>query len=78
MTDFGALDEVELDSARIEHIREALEQGNPLRVKSLLAPLHAADIADLLEQIDPDERRALLARSMARCSRNSTRRSARR
>lgn len=60
MTDFEAPEEVELDSARIEHIRAALDQGDPLRVKSLLEPLHAADIADLLEQIDPDERRDLL------------------
>lgn len=60
MTDFEALEEVELDSARIEDIREALGQRDPLGIKALLAPLHAADIADLLEQIDPDERRDLL------------------
>ena len=60
MTEFEVPEEVDLDSARIEQIRAALERSDRARVIDLLEPLHAADVADLLEQIDPDERRDLL------------------
>jgi len=39
----------------------AVERGDSGALTALLEPLHAADIADLLEQIDSADRRALLA-----------------
>lgn len=60
MSEIEAVEEVELDTARVEDIREAVADGDRERIARLLEPLHAADIADLLEQIDPDERRDLL------------------
>lgn len=53
-------DEV-LDQPRIDAVLAAVEAGDRGGVDSLLDPLHAADIADLLEQIGPTDRRALLA-----------------
>ena len=53
-------DEV-LDQPRIDAVLAAVEAGDREGVDSLLDPLHAADIADLLEQIGPSDRRALLA-----------------
>lgn len=58
-------DEVEeelmgLDPARVEAILDAVERADTDGLTDLMAPLHAADIADLLEQIGPSERRALL------------------
>ena len=38
-------------------ILEALEQDDAVRLQALTVPLHAADIADLLEQIAPAQRR---------------------
>lgn len=49
-----------LDPERVEAILEAVEAGDSLRLSDLMAPLHAADIADLLEQISSGDRRALL------------------
>ena len=49
-----------LDPARIAAILDAVDVRNTARLSDLLAPLHAADIADLLEQISPSERRSLL------------------
>lgn len=46
---------------RLEAILAAVEAGNMDRLTALLEPLHAADIADLLEQIGTASRRALLA-----------------
>ncbi len=54
-------DDVVLDDRRTEAVLEALEAGDAGRVDALLDPLHAADVADLLEQIAPSERQALLA-----------------
>lgn len=53
-------DEV-LDSPRIDAVLAAVEAGDRAAVDALLEPLHAADIADLLEQIGGADRRALLA-----------------
>ena len=50
-----------LDRATVEAVLEAVETGEAAPVAALLEPLHAADIADLLEQISPSQRRALLA-----------------
>jgi magnesium transporter len=52
-------DEV-LDSPRIDAVLAAVEAGDRAAVDALLEPLHAADIADLLEQIGGSDRRALL------------------
>ncbi len=44
----------------IESIRAAIEAGDREKVAELVAPLHEADIADIIEQISPAERRALI------------------
>jgi magnesium transporter len=49
-----------LQSGRLEAILDAVDLGDAPRVAALLAPLHAADIADVLEQIGGANRRALL------------------
>lgn len=49
-----------LDPARIAAILEAVAARETRPLSDLMAPLHAADIADLLEQISPSERRSLL------------------
>jgi len=50
-----------LESSAVDKILECVEQGSQARLVALLDPLHAADIADLLEQIKPDERQSLVA-----------------
>jgi len=47
--------------ADLDAIRLAVEAGQADRLVDLLEPLHAADIADLLEQMRPTERRILLS-----------------
>ncbi|MGB5560501.1 MAG: magnesium transporter [Paracoccaceae bacterium] len=49
-----------LDKRDVAAIRDAVEAHDATRLTELMAPLHAADIADLLEQIDGHERRALV------------------
>lgn len=44
----------------IEAVRDALAERDAQRLAAILEPLHAADIADLLEQIGPGERAGLL------------------
>jgi len=51
----------ELDAARLERIHAAIEAREAATVAAELEPLHAADIADLLEQISGPQRRALLS-----------------
>ena len=51
----------ELTEDRIGAVLAAVAQGDGAAVDALLDPLHAADIADLLEQIGSADRRALLA-----------------
>jgi magnesium transporter len=53
-------DDYGLDPRLVQSIREAIDAGNAPAIDTLMAPLHAADIADVLEQIDPDERRDLV------------------
>ncbi|PLL12588.1 magnesium transporter [Tabrizicola sp. TH137] len=57
----AAVEEIELDDARVEAIRAAVSAGDRALVLGLVEPLHAADIADFLEQIDAGERREFLA-----------------
>jgi len=49
-----------LDRALIDSVLTAVEASDAERVSELLEPLHAADVADLIEQIAPDEREALV------------------
>jgi len=55
-------DEVDyaLDAGRVAAIRQAAAAGDGSRLAGLLAPLHAADIADLLEQVDSSDRREIV------------------
>ncbi|RMF42826.1 MAG: magnesium transporter [Planctomycetota bacterium] len=50
-----------LDRKLIDQVVEAARAGDSGRVAELLEPLHPADIADLIEQLDEDERAALIA-----------------
>jgi magnesium transporter len=54
-------DEFGLDPRLVEEALEAVEARDAQRLDAVLDPLHAADIADLLEQIGPNQRRDLLA-----------------
>ncbi len=45
----------------VASVRTALEDGDEARTYDLVEPLHPADIADLLELLEPDKRRALAA-----------------
>jgi magnesium transporter len=51
----------DLSGATIEAVRAAVEAGDHEALVALLEPLHPADVADLLEQIDRPERKALIA-----------------
>ena len=53
-------DEDGLDARRVAFVLAAVEAGDAAELAVLLGQLHAADIADLLEQIRPTERLALL------------------
>ena len=55
------MDEDEVHADRVAAILQAVEARDTVRLTGLMAPLHAADVADLLEQMDPHDRRALLA-----------------
>jgi magnesium transporter len=49
-----------LDKATVQAVLDAVEIGDADGLTQLMEPLHAADIADLLEQIGEDERRHLV------------------
>ncbi len=53
-------DAYELDENAVDRILHAVEIGNQALLQEELEPLHAADIADLLEQISRSERRDLI------------------
>ena len=64
MADYPAYEregEDEAAAARLAAVRVAVEAGDAVALAALLEPLHAADVADLLEQVSGTERRALLA-----------------
>ncbi|MCP5072640.1 MAG: magnesium transporter [Rhodobacteraceae bacterium] len=50
----------EIDADAVEMVLDAVEEGDRESLIELLDPLHAADIADLLEQVSTKERSALL------------------
>ena len=54
-------DEDGLNTRRVAAILEAVEAADRAALSRLLEPLHPADVADLLEQISAEDRRALLA-----------------
>ena len=58
-------DEDGLDARRVDAILDAVAAGDGPLLAGLLQQLHAADIADLLEQIGAQDRRALLAMGAA-------------
>lgn len=49
-----------LDSELVERIVAAADAGDAAQLKTLMEPLHAADIADLLEQVSGAQRREIL------------------
>ncbi|OWY05681.1 magnesium transporter [Thioclava sp. F1Mire-8] len=49
-----------LSGELVEEILDAVEQEDAERLSELLEPLHAADIADLIEQVSGHERREIL------------------
>ena len=53
-------DEYDLDPAIVAAVVESAGVGDRVAVLALIEDLHVADIADLLEQIDSDDRRAFL------------------
>ena len=53
-------DEYALDRGLITDVLLAMASGNSERLAELFEPLHPADIADLLEQLEPARRRELL------------------
>jgi len=50
-----------IEPERMQAIREAVDAGDAAALKALLEQVHAADIADLLEQMSPARRLAFLA-----------------
>jgi len=50
-----------LTADRVREIHRAIEDGAVAHIEELVDPLHAADLADLLEALDPEERRLLIA-----------------
>lgn len=50
----------ELDEGRVAAVRLAIATGDATRLRELFEPLHPADVADLLEQLEAGERRELL------------------
>jgi len=49
-----------LDEERVEAVAAALAARDAAHVKELVAPLHYADVADLIERLESDNRRALI------------------
>lgn len=53
-------DTYSLDPETVKAVLDAVDSGDATRVTQLLDPLHAADIADIFEQISPSKRRKLI------------------
>ena len=60
-TDERGREDFSLDQSLIPTVRRALAEGDRARLEALLGPLHPADIADLLEQVDSTDRRGILS-----------------
>ena len=59
-TDLDETDDFGLPAQLFDDVLDAVEAGDVAAIEALMEPLHAADIADLLEQIDGRDRKALL------------------
>ena len=57
---FPAEEDYGLNLSLVEAVLETVVQGSQQQLLGLLEPLHGADIADILEQISPSEREAML------------------
>jgi magnesium transporter len=57
----GTVEPFRLQAAFVREVTDALEAEDGERVRSLLRSVHEADIADLIELLKGDERRALVA-----------------
>ena len=57
---FPAEEDYGLNVSLVDAVLETVKQGSQQQLLSLLEPLHEADIADILEQISPSERVAML------------------
>ncbi|HVT51057.1 MAG TPA: magnesium transporter, partial [Dongiaceae bacterium] len=44
----------------LENVKAALNEADIAQVEALIEPLHPADVADLIEHLDPEERRLFL------------------
>ncbi|WP_128254514.1 magnesium transporter [Falsirhodobacter deserti] len=60
MAELEERDDEGLNERLVQDILDAVEAQDSARLTSLLDPLHPADIADLLEQVAPEERHELL------------------
>ena len=59
-SDKASLDLYGLTPELIVAVEQALDDSDLERVEALVVPLHAADMADLLEMVTPDERRLIV------------------
>lgn len=59
--DRSAEDEYLPRRALLDQIDAAIEAGDAATLNTLLEPMHGADIADIIERLDPAKRRAFLA-----------------
>ena len=56
-----AIDEaIGLSPDHVQAVTRAIEEEDLQQVRVLVEPLHSADVADLVEQLEPDERRILV------------------
>ncbi|MDC9701814.1 MAG: magnesium transporter [Alphaproteobacteria bacterium] len=44
----------------LDHLRDAITQGDPVALEAVSEPIHAADLADFLEILCPEERKSFL------------------
>ncbi|MEX0302579.1 MAG: magnesium transporter, partial [Leisingera sp.] len=58
--DLSQDDAYDLDRTLVAQVRDAVDRGDQGELTALLEDLHAADIADLLEQVSPQEREDLI------------------
>ena len=49
-----------LSPEHVQAVTQAIDENDLDGVRALVEPLHSADVADLVEQLEPDERRILV------------------
>ena len=57
----GDEDDFTPSRALLDQIHEAIDEGDAARLDVLLEPMHAADIADVIENLSPPRRRAFMS-----------------